>query len=282
MKSSVIIIGFKYKVNQIKCVIFDIFRIYNYFSNIGYDCYVLTDIDSFIFDKDFHEFLKRNSSEHEIGDFITKLKENPPWYMHTYDIDSLSKNLSNIPMVDVCISYYSGHGKPKGIELPNDEILNYHGLRTLLSERAKKELFIFMDCCYINNMNLTYRYEKIFIRGIATGGFKIMPSSVLDDDFSKPLVILIASNNSDEPAAANKHASYFTKYLIDFLRKGEFISFYSLIEFIQAAISGHTSGNQNITVYSSVCRSPTIPSYIFSKNLITFGEDIPHIIVERL
>lgn len=255
----VIIIGFKYIDHEIQCTLYDIFRIYDFYTSLGYPCYVLTDLANFGFDKNIYNTILRNHVDQKLIDFIDQIKRTPSWYKYTYDYSTLKTNILGLPKFDLCITYYSGHGRKRGIELPAGDILNYVSFRTLLSDRIKDELIMIMDCCHVNNMGLLYGYEDNMSRCYF---------STIEDihtvKFSKPYVLIIASSDTSQKSAANRYTSLFTKYLLEYLNMNEQRSFKSLIEYIHANVAGHdTQNNQSVKIYSSNNIYPIVPSYLF-------------------
>lgn len=283
MKIGVIIIGFKYVDRQIQCALYDIYRMYDKYKNLGYDCYVLTDLIDFRFNKNIYDTILRNQVDQKLIDFIDEIKRSPPWYKYTYDFYTLKSNILAIPIFDICIVYYSGHGRIRGIELPNRDILNYIGFKTLIVTKAKHELFIIMDCCYVTSMGLPYYYESVYINDKFKGFFKAIEKyKCKDTDYANPTVLILASSDTDEVAAANKYTSLFTKYLLEFINLNEQRSFLSLVEYIQTQIAGHASNNQSVKIYSSIGRIPVIPSYLFIKYYIDVDSKSSMIIFKKL
>lgn len=282
-KVGVIIIGFKYTDRQIQCALYDIYRMYEQYITLGYECYVLTDLADFRFNKNIYNTILRNQVDQKLIDFIDEIKRTPTWYKYTYDFQTLKSNISELPVFDLCITYYSGHGRTRGIELPAGDILNYVGFRTMVSLKAKTELILIMDCCHVSNMNLPYCYDSVYIDDKFKSFFKAVENvKCKDSDYTNPTVLLLASNDTDEEAAANKYTSLFTKYLLEFVKLNEQRSFRSLIEFIQTHIAGHDTNSQSVKIYSSIGKLPVIPSYLFGKYYITVNNALACLTFERL
>ncbi len=283
IRVGVIIIGFKYQDRQIQCALYDIYRMYEKYKKLGYDCYVLTDLANFRFDKNIYNTILKNQVDQDLIDFINEIKQSPSWYKYTYDFQTLKSNIQTLPKFDLGIAYYSGHGRVRGIELPSEEILNYVGFKTLVTGRVERELVIIMDCCHVSNMNLPYYHSSVYMNDKFKSFFKANEECHYSDgDYSHPTILLLASNNTDEKAAANRYASLFTKYMLEFLDKNEQRSFMSLIEYIQIHIAGHATNNQSVKIYSSIANLPVIPSYLFNKYYIIVDNSLSLLKFERL
>lgn len=283
MKVGVIIIGFKYEDREIQSTLYDIYRIYDYFDKLSYNCYILTDLEDFRFDRAINNTILKNHVDQKLINFIDKMGRDPPWYKYTHDFHTLKNNISELPQFDLCITYYSGHGRTRGIELPSGSTLNYVGFKTLLKEKAKKELVMLMDCCHVSDTGLSYYYDSVYVDNKFVGTFKPIDGNRCKDfEYINPSTLIIASSGSDEKASSNKYASLFTKYLLDFLMLNENRSFRSLIEYVRIHIAGHETNNQSVKIYSSVPTFPIVPSYFFDKYYIDMNSTLDYINVTRL
>lgn len=255
MNINIIIVGFKYDRQEIQCVLYDIFRIYNHFSSFNYTCYVLTDIHDFTYTISMYDCIRKKQIGNEFTDFIGEIRYYPSWYKRVFNISTLEESVKSIPNSDITVVYYSGHGTNKGIQLPSSEILSYTLFRNLFVSKTSHELTLIMDCCKGNNMNLIYYMNdscKTF-RAHSTG------------EYLSLTITVITSSDSDQKSLANDYTSLFTKYFIEFLKSNEQRSYSSMIEFVQNNTMGHGVGKQNIKVYSSIANYPIMPSYLFGQ-----------------
>tara|TARA_R100000750_G_C2337027_1_gene92521 strand:- start:538 stop:1413 length:876 start_codon:yes stop_codon:yes gene_type:complete len=280
----VIIIGFKYMDRQIQSTLYDIYRVYDFFKKLGYTCYVLTDLVDFRFDKNIYNTILKNQVGQQLLNFIDEIKKNPPWYKYTYDFRTLKNNVQELPSFDLGIAYYSGHGRKRGIELPAGDILNYAGFKTLISEKVKLELVMIMDCCHVHNMGLQYQHESVYLDDKMKSIFRyIGDSDVKNTEYINPTVFILASSDINEKSAANRYASLFTKYLLEYLSMNEQRSYHSMIEFIRGHIAGHDINNkQSVKIYSSISTISAVPSYLFGNYYIKIDDVHKYIKYEKL
>jgi len=279
----VIIIGFKYMDRQIQCTLYDIYRVYDFYKKLGYTCYVLTDLVDFRFDKNIYNTILKNQVGQQLLNFIDEIKRNPSWYKYTYDFHTLKTNILELPNFDLCITYYSGHGRKRGIELPAGDILNYVGFRTLISKKVKLELVMIMDCCHVYNMGLQYQHESIYMDDKMKSIFRYIGDISKNTEYINPTVIILAASDINEKSAANKYTSLFTKYLLEYFDMNEQRSYHSLVEFIKSHIAGHDINNkQSVKVYSSISTISTIPSYLFGKYYLKVDDVYKYIKYEKL
>lgn len=283
-KVGVIIIGFKYMDRQIQCTLYDIYRVYDFFKNLGYTCYVLTDLVDFRFDKNIYNTILKNQVGQQLLNFIEEIKKNPPWYKYTYDFRTLKDNILELPDFDLCVTYYSGHGRKRGIELPAGDILNYVGFRTLVTKKVKIELVMIMDCCHVYNMGLQYQHESVYIDDKMKSVFRhINNTNIKNTEYSNPTVIILASSDINEKSAANRYTSLFTKYLLEYLSMNEQRSYHSMIEFIKGHIAGHDFNNkQTVKIYSSISMISVMPSYLFGSYYLSLDNAHKYIKYEKL
>jgi hypothetical protein len=255
----VYILGFKYTNKQIACVIYDIFRVYEHLTGLGYPCSIITDVSTFRYDRNDYNMVLRGNVDKELLSFINKIKKKPEWYYYCYDFKTFMDAITKINTSDRGIFYYTGHGKKKGIEFPNGTTLSYQSLRNIIEQKIQIELIMLFDCCHTNNMGLSFSFDG-----------KIM-KKVNNIPYNKQAVntILITSSDSTQKSSANKHTSLFTGYLLQFLKMKDFRSFDGLIEFITSNIAGHNVAKQSIQIYSSNFVIPIVPSYLFTNVVVS-------------
>lgn len=251
----VIIIGFGYHDDKIPSTLFDIYQIYNKYSHLGYDCEILTDINDFRYNRNVYESISFKKVDREMLSFISKLKKKPSYYNYIFSKKGLIDKINSIGKYNTVIVYYTGHGNSKGIKIPSGEIFNFEDFKTLLIKISTQEIYIIVDCCHASGMKLNYQLDN------NDKGRFIQTEEGKD---YKQHVIIIASSQYNEKAAAVKHTSLFTKYFIEFLEQKDTKLFVSLVEHINNNLYSYSSNKQQVNVYSSRIIIPIIHGYMFN------------------
>lgn len=269
----VLIIGFGYIDDEIPSTLFDIYQIYNRYSNIGYECTIITDINDFRYNRNVYESISFKKVDKEMLGFISELKKKPNYYNYIYDKKGLLYKLRSIEKENFVIVYYTGHASTDGIKLPSGEIFPFFDFKKELISLSKLEITILTDCCYASGMRLNYKLSK------EGKGFFFEESK--EENYPQK-VIIIASSQYNEKSASIKHSSLFTKYFIEFLEQNESRLFVYMLDYINNNIYSYTTNKQQVNVYCSRIILPMIDTYLFSKNYIKIDIENKYIEIKNL
>ena len=215
-----IIIGFEYVINHISIMIIDLYRAYTYFSSLGFNIYLMSDIVNPTI-TDNLESIINNSNENNnknisnnIYDFVKNFEEYK--FNTVRSAKDLIISLENIIFTsnDKYIAvYYSGHAKKGGLIAPNEDMIPIILFRDTILNRLFKDSFVIfiMDCCNPQGGLLPYR---LIVDEHQHQSFRLLQPYRFDTVVEKN-VILLASTNDNEKSYAAKHGSFFTRYLFE-------------------------------------------------------------------
>jgi len=119
--------------------------------------------------KNFFNWVRKWCSS---GDIITDYKIHKIYknldhkYYYCQDrkdtINAIFSSLSNSKGENKYIIYFTGHGKDKGMLLPDGSIMYFHTLKKVICGMVppQSEIFVMIDCCHPGRMGLNYVFSK--------------------------------------------------------------------------------------------------------------------------
>jgi Caspase domain. len=225
---TVILIGFRYTKKPILGVLADLFKVYKYFTLLGYEVHTITDIK----DVEFNDEIKKTQQSSEILSFAEKIctnsLENLTLISSVESDKQLNKEESRCEFLNVLskiefshrtIVYFTGHAKYKRIELPNGKYLPFLVLANFIYEKMEDRdvslCFIF-DCCKASDLNLPYFFDGNRFRLRQNILHAISVNEI--EPFLPCNVLLINSSKESENSLATDVGSFFTTSLFSYLQ----------------------------------------------------------------
>jgi hypothetical protein len=247
-----ILIGFTYKVDPIKSVIFDLYRVYEFVRNAGAACFVLTDYDT------FDPELESHVSDPQIRAFCIHPDPDlvPCPDVTFYTVRSMQDVMLTIKSIDITgesqvMFYYTGHGDAdQKMRFPNGQRHDLIEVRNLLLNQCSPaaEIFMVMDCCNSGSLGLPY--------GLSSESSKFRLRSV--ETMTDRVVLLISASSETEKAGIVSDGSYFTKYLFEVLHQ-KLLDLGKIRDIIQSKVTFP----QTITISSSYPVESILWTWIF-------------------
>jgi hypothetical protein len=235
---AVIIIGFAYdKLNISKDreylpgIIIDMYHAYKYVESISHipNILVISDIYKDVGVSEIKSTITDSIVDMEIFNFIKNLRLRNQLINYTNKhqvITEIKKILVNKKRI---LFYYTGHSSSGNILLPLgngeicyrydryvDTIISFIQIRDLISESTSKsaEIFIILDCCNANGLELPYKLVNSVYR-LNYKNNKVYPIQKF---------ICFSASNSDENSLASKNGSLFSYTLFKILKEHRNIS----------------------------------------------------------
>ena len=235
-----IIVGFDYHntkgVATLGATIVDMYRIFKWCQTLNTKhIYIITDCE---YATQYYKL------EREMENFNCS---NKSFIWHNVSTVKLFCNvISQIKCGTKSLIYYTGHGED-GIKLPSNEIIQFIHYRDIMLScfRKQSQIIWILDCCTASSFPLAFRLDK---RLFVDRDLQVL---VHHD--------IIAFISGDGRSAAGDHYSYYTKYLLEELKRKKL----SLID-IHDVTSKSLEERINIQcyIYSSHKRRPVLWTWI--------------------
>lgn len=78
--------------------------------------------------------------------------------LYCSDLENIVYHLNKVKSKEI-LFYFTGHGVPEGLLLPNGTVLEYHYLKKFLEKRFDK-ITLILDCCHASNFELRWKLKK--------------------------------------------------------------------------------------------------------------------------
>lgn len=218
------------------------------------------------------------------------------------EINSLTKFVDNAVdlekiLVDICwrernIIYYTGHGIPNGIFLPDQSSIGIINLRNKIMKLCtlSSEFLWIIDCCNSTGLALPFKLED--------NCFKLSPSPISP---VQNKILLITSSRPEEKAIATGEGSLFTKNIFEYFRKlkiddtscisvdeikswlsGKNRNLSRLVGRINAEIrKSHTGYRQTVSIYTSHMQDPILWLWIGNDSDVVTDSSLKIIIIRN-
>jgi len=247
MKRDLLIIGFYYENNKeykpISGLSVDMFHVHKYFSSPDCKVNILTDVQDPM--KEHQSgigfMLRKGIVTTELASFLDNKKETKLVLNKQQFLESLKKiEITSKRLV----IYFSGHSSDGNIILPHGEEIPFSELISIMDKKGSgMQIMTIFDCCYPDDLNLKFTLKnKQFV---LHGKNKI-----------KNEIVLLCSSSKNQISLAKESGSFFTYYLIDFLKEikknNRSFILHELKDGVTNLIKKETSrNNQTVSVYSN-------------------------------
>lgn len=211
--TTAILIGFHYPlIKTIPGTIMDLYHAYRFCRLCGYKIHILTDMRNISYTDTMNRAVRHNVVDSGIRRFMTDVSQ----YNLIYHKEDLIKTIKDIELGEdeKLFVYYSGHGVPDAIVLPNQERYSILEFRDLVLSicQDNTDIFWIMDCCNPNGMYLPFKLNnKRFRLSASEDDIKSMISAVSNK------ILLITSSSEEQKSVATAFGSLFTRFLFDTL-----------------------------------------------------------------
>jgi len=192
-----------------------------------------------VIDEDFYDFVI--SRRYQIGKLVKDKK-------------SFEHALTSIKIKDnKVVFYYTGHGVPSSLVLPDLTEYYYHHLQSHLEKLVSQEMvahfFYIMDCCHCNAMMLPFKFD------LAKQDFKLKGKY---HDRSTSDTTIISSSSKKDLSYSYCSGSSFTNYFFSYLKSDQDYDFVSLLKFLRLENSNKAQ------VYTNTLKL-AIPSWVVNR-----------------
>lgn len=217
----VVIVGFGYQgKDTLTSTLSDIYVVYSFYRDLGYPVYICSDIDQPEIPKGTLDLLTHKKVDEKFMGFIQYTFKQEAQYVASHD--SLLEYLSNISSFDELgdrkvLFYFTGHGVPEGIVLPDNSLMSSIELRNAILNIGSRhnvkldsigsQIFIIMDCCNPHGLYLPFCFSREFNEYRQVSNLMVCPQ-----------ILLIASSDPSGVVSAHHTLSSFTDALISRVR----------------------------------------------------------------
>ena len=204
-------------------ILIDIYNVYKFVTNMKPDkIVIITDLINDINLHSVKESIIMSYVQSDIFEFMETLYNMKLIYNYINKYDTLQLIEKYITNSNKIFFYYTGHVHDGNILFPlynericyiynrDDIFLPLEELRDLLLNKTMEttEIFVVLDCCNSNGLNLAY---KLLNNGI----YRLIPYN--ERIFAKQKIICISSTNRDETSLASKNGSLFSYYFFKYI-----------------------------------------------------------------
>lgn len=277
---TVVIVGFGYQGKEtLTSTLSDIYVVYAFYRDLGYTVRICSDIQNPEIPKGALELLTHKKVDEQFMGFIQRTFKQETIY--TPNHDSFLQYLSEIPMTPdrKLLFYYTGHGVPEGIVLPDNSLINSIELRNaILSigtsfgiklDSIGSQIFIIMDCCNPHGLYLPFQFSREFNDFRQVSNLMVCPQ-----------IILIASSDPSSVVSAHHTLSSFTDSVISCIR--DLSGSYAITDILNYSDGGARESSGS-TAHASYPTLYTPWTWVVTNKIeININESIDALIINRL
>lgn len=222
---TVVIVGFSYsQEDKLTSTITDIYLLYSFYRDLGYEIYVASDMISAQLPEDIIKLMISQTVDEDFKSFITddfaRIRK------LVLDYEDLEKFFLSIPHIHDLrlLFYFTGHGTGDGIKLPDNNVYKSLDLRNSILDiganrgfpvnigvnHINAQIMILFDCCNPHGLYLPFKLS----RNNVDGGEYYNVTNL----YILPKIILISSSEPNALTRAHHSISPFTQNLMNVLK----------------------------------------------------------------
>jgi hypothetical protein len=274
MMISALLIGFGYRgADGLPGTRIDLYQAWKYCHRIGVKrIFVVTDLDSDLPATGLLKMVIDDVVDANITTFISETKANQEYRrFKPLEFRQQLRHLAHkLDGSDRLIIYYTGHGIPGYLKLPDTTTLPISEFRDILlgSCSASSQVLWIMDCCHASGMELPYQLDQHKYH-LVNPDYSILPE----------LICVIASTRSQLATSTNK-GSIFTRSLFKKLQDGVRSVYRLKSEIDRHVITSSAAGRNNVTSSSSSksnevqVQEKSFPNFLSFSNPVSKSETV--------